>query len=139
MRWDVARVPFAAGAAVGRGAGVRVTLPVVAMREPGPRADETDELKVLGLGVTLLSADGRRDLLVVSAGVFAAAAALGRCAEASDMGGEGGSCNSDTVATVDMDLVSGGVVISGELAVEFGDAAKVGVSGMDRSVEMAER
>jgi len=43
-----------------------------------------------------------------------------------------------------MDLVSGGVVMRGELAVEWGDEgstflSKVGESGTERSVEMVER
>jgi hypothetical protein len=39
----------------------------------------------------------------------------------SDMGGEGGSWISDVVSAVDNDLVSSGVLIIGELAVESGE------------------
>lgn len=133
--WPVVRVVFAGGTC---GAGVRrAALPVVAMRAPGAR-DDTEEPNCLGLGVMLWSADGRRDLRVVGAGVFAVAI-FGKGAEASDMGGEGGSWISDTVSAVEMDFVSGGVRISGELAVEFGEWSKAGDSGMVSSVEMAER
>jgi hypothetical protein len=134
--WLVARVGFVA---VGRGAGVRsAAVPVVAARAPGPRVDDMDVLKFLGLGVMLWSADGRRDLRVVGAGVFTAFF-LGNGADASDMGGEGGSWTSDAVSAVPTDLVSGGVRISGELAVELGERSKVGDSGMVISVEMVER
>ena len=60
------------------------------------------------------------------------------------MGGDGGSWTSETVSAVDMDLVSGGVVTSGELAVDCGEEgstflSKVGEPGTERSVEMVER
>lgn len=103
-----------------------------------PRA-RVDELKSLGLGVTLLSAEGN---LVfrweAGSGVFARGA-LGRGTEVSDMGGEGGSCISEAVRGVDTGLESGGVVISGELAVEIGEFEYMGECGIERSVEIAER
>lgn len=100
-----------------------------------------------GFGVA--SADGIRVLRAtpeMAAGVLCGEASpfLGRGAEASDIGGEGGSWTSETVSAVDMDLVSGGVVTSGELAVDCGDEgstfrSKVGDSGTEMSVEMVER
>ena len=74
-----------------------------------------DEKFFGGLGVILLSAEGSLDL-AFAAGVLSAV--LGRDTEASDMRGDGGSCNSDTVSLVAMDFESGGVVMRGELAVE---------------------
>lgn len=92
-----------------------------------------------GLGVTLLSSDGRRDLRTTP-GVFAAGA-FGRGADASDMGGDGGSFSSEADSTSES-FDSGGVVTSGELAVELGDAStflsKVGDSRTDMSVEMVD-
>jgi hypothetical protein len=96
----------------------------------------------LGLGVA--SVDGMRVLRAAGAGVFAAFTAFGSGAEASDMGGDGGSWTSDTVSAVESDFVSGGVVTSGELAVDCGDEgsrvrSNVGDSGTEISVEMVDR
>ena len=95
-----------------------------------------------GLGVTLLSMD---DNLLFRSSVptgFVAVLALTTGTEASETGGEGGSCASVSSAE-DSDLASGGVVISGELAVELGDAStflsNVGEPKTDKSVDMVER
>ena len=113
----------------------------------GMRVLEEGSLAPIGLGV--ISAEGRRLLRAtpeMAAGVFCKAAPpfLGSGAEASDMGGDGGSCTSETVSAVDMDLVSGGVVTRGELAVDWGEVgsafpSNVGDSGTEMSVEMLER
>jgi len=137
--WEVARVVLVGS---GFAAGVRVALLVVATRVPGARAlDDAVEAENLGLGVILWSADGSRDFLCVAGpGVLIGAPlAFGSGAEASDMGGDGGSWISETVSAVERDLVSGGVVISGELAVEFGERSNVGDSGTDMSVEIADK
>lgn len=60
-------------------------------------------------------------------GVFAIGLVV---AEASDMGGEGGVGVSETVSVVDTDLVSGGVVIIGEEAVEVGEPTRDGEFGV---------
>ena len=86
--------------------------------------------------MTLLSAEGNRVVLRCDAGrgVFAMGA-LGRGTEASDMGGEGGSCPG-----ADMGLESsGGVETMGELAVERGELEYMGDPGIERLVEIAER
>jgi hypothetical protein len=132
--WLAARVVFVAD---GRAVGVRKLVPlVVATRDAGAR--EVEVLKCFGFGVMLWSAEGSRDFFATGAGVFVVAS-LGRVAEASDMGGDGGSCTSETVSAVDTDFESGGVVISGELAVECGDWSNVDDSSTEISVEMAER
>lgn len=96
--------------------------------------------RALGFGVALWSADGSLDLreavAPTGAGVFAAAGVgLGMGAEASDMGGDGGSWT--------WTLASGGVVISGELAVESASPSvflsKVGDPSAERSVEIVDR
>ena len=132
---------MAGRALLGRFAGVRRDAPPPEMRLPAARVS----VPVLGLdrdlGVTLLSSDGSRDLRSppVLLAALADAVDLGRGAEASDMGGDGGSCT----AAVDRGLASGGVVMSGELAVELGDAStflsNVGEPSADRSVEMTDR
>lgn len=123
---------------VARFAGVR-SVPPVEIRLPGARFGAVIG-SPLGLGVVLLSEDGNRDLR--AAGVLAVDN-LGRGAEASDMGGEGGSRNSESVSRFESDFESGGVVMRGELAVDPGEASrvlsKVGDPSMERSVEMAER
>lgn len=113
----------------------------------GMRVLEPGAFAPLGFGVA--SADGRRVLRAAperAAGVFcpAAPAFLGRGADASDMGGDGGSCTSERVSTVDIDFVSGGVVTRGELAVDCGEegsafASNVGDSGTEMSVDMVDR
>lgn len=55
-------------------------------------------------------------------------------AEDSDIGGDGGVGVSDTVSVVETDFVSGGVVMSGEEAVEVGVAASEGELGAVTSV-----
>jgi hypothetical protein len=54
--------------------------------------------------------------------------------EASEIGGEGGVGVSETVSVVETDLVSGGVVIIGEEAVEVGESSKDGEFGAEMSV-----
>ena len=49
------------------------------------------EIEALGFGVVLWSADGRRDLRVGAGVLRVEAPALGNVAEASDMGGDGGT------------------------------------------------
>ena len=141
------------GAVVVRGAGVLVAGVTVATRAPGGRL-LVDAVN-LGLGVTLWSAEGSRDFrggAPTGAGVFggplaAAAATFGSGTEASDMGGDGGSrgpCGAPS-STAARALASGGVVMSGELAVEPGESSaavclsKVGDSSTETSVEMCER
>jgi hypothetical protein len=81
-----------------------------------------------GLGVVLELPEGSFNLLFdVFIGVFATGLVV---AEASDMGGEGGVGVSETVSVVDTDLVSGGVVIIGEEAVEVGEPTRDGEFGV---------
>jgi hypothetical protein len=91
----------------------------------------------------LLSDDeGRRERPFRDTAGVLVDATLGKGAETSDMGGEGGSGSSDSVSPSGMgDFDSGGVVIRGELAVDPGDPvwSKVGDSRTERSVEMVER
>lgn len=70
-----------------------------------------------GFGV-VESPDGSRILLGGFIGVLSDFVAF---AEDSEIGGEGGVGVSDTVSVVDTDLVSGGVVINGDEAVESGE------------------
>ena len=78
-----------------------------------------DAYRADGFGVVLESPEGSFSLLFGGfAGVFATGLAD---AEASDIGGEGGVGVSETVSFVDTDFVSGGVVIIGDEAAEFGD------------------
>lgn len=118
-----------------------VVVPPVEIRLPGARVVLVGGLD-RGLGVMLLSDEGKRerpDALEV-AGVLDAI--LGRVPETSDMGGEGGSGSSERVSSSGTgDLESGGVVMRGELAVEPGEAgwSKVGDSRIERSVEMVDR
>lgn len=123
---------------VGLGAGVR-TLEVVATRLPGAREVAASDCR--GFGVTLLSAEGNLDFLCIDGpGVLRGfCLGLGSGADASDIGGDGGSWISDRVSAVATDLESGGVVMSGELAVELGEWSYEGESGTDISVESAER
>lgn len=115
---DVAR-PAVVFVAVGRGAGVRVAAPAVAERAPGGR-ELMEAETCFGFGVMLWSADGSRDFFcIVEPGVLAGAI-LGSGIETSDIGGEGGSWISATSSLVEVAIVSGGVVIIGELAVEIG-------------------
>jgi hypothetical protein len=106
---------------VDRLAGVLSGTPPVEGRPPGGRRLlVVGGLTPLGLGVVSVE-EGRRVFLAAPmAGALrdAPSAFLGRAADASDAEGEGGSCSSERVSAVDRDLVSGGVVMSGELAVE---------------------
>jgi hypothetical protein len=76
-----------------------------------------------GLGVALNSPEGIRNLLGGFMGVFSG---LGAFEDASEIDGEGGVGVSETSSTVETDFVSGGVVIIGEDAVEFGDPGELG-------------
>ena len=133
-------------AAVERFAGVRNAAGLAPIE--GRLAGARDVVEGAGLvrGFGVASAEGSRDLraaLDAAAGVLDAAAVLGRGAEASDMGGDGGSWTSDAAPAADEDFISGGVETRGELAVEFGEPStllsKVGDSGTEMSVEMVER
>jgi hypothetical protein len=127
-----------------RCAGVRmVVVPPVEMRLPGARVVAVGGFEK-GLGVVLTSAEGRRERLTVlrwAEGLEAAT--LGRGAETSDMGGDGGSGSSESVSPSSVsDLESVGVVMRGELAVEPGEAgwpSKVGEARTERSVEMVDK
>lgn len=78
----------------------------------------------VGLGVVLESPDGNLSLLFGGfIGVFAIGLAF---AEASDIGGDGGVGVSEIVSFVETDLVSGGVVIIGDEAVEMGEDGEFG-------------
>lgn len=118
-----------------RAAGVRIA-PVVTTRVA--RVAEVDAGNCRGFGVMLQSAEGRRDFLC-AAGVFAKFILSLDTDDMSEIVGDGGSWISERVSAVDSDLVSGGVVIMGELAVECGEFSKLGDSGIDRSVEMVDR
>lgn len=98
-------------------AGVRVDDPAPGIRGPAARAVLVDF--ALGLGVTPWSRDGSLVLRCSVDDGALAGVCLGTGADASDIGGDGGSLRSETFPPVI--LASGGVVTSGELAVEFGD------------------
>ena len=88
-----------------------------------------------GLGVVLESPDGSFILLFGwLIGVFTIRLAF---VDASDIGGEGGVGVSETVSVVEIDFVSGGVVIIGDEAVEVGepDSPKAGEFGAVMSVD----
>jgi len=89
-----------------------------------------------GLGVVLESPEGSFNLLF---GGFIGVLATGLAVvEDSDMGGDGGVGVSETVSAVDTDLVSGGVVIIGDEAVEVGEpSSKAGELGAVMSVSRA--
>lgn len=102
-----------------------------------------DEEKVLvrGLGVMLLSAEGRRFFLCGTGVLRRELLGFGSDVEASDMGGDGGSWMGPFLGG--SSAVSGGVVMRGELAVDTGEfsmfLSKVGDSGMEISVDIMER
>ena len=127
--------------AVVRLAGVLVAGVAVAARVVGLLVTDEEKLEGRGLGVTLLSADGKRVFLwAEGAGVLVIEGlGLRSGAEASDIGGEGGSC---TGLPAGNSAVSGGVEMRGELAVDSGEPmllSKVGDSGTEMSVEIIER
>jgi hypothetical protein len=122
-----------------RFAGVRSGAPPVEGRPPAGRAEPGNPF-ALGLGVAPKSAEGRRDFRAVefvptAETLAVAGVAFGIGADASDIGGDGGSWTSA--------LVSGGVVTRGELAVESTSPSvflsKVGEPSADRSVEIVDR
>jgi hypothetical protein len=93
----------------------------VGAADPGPSELRRlpDGILVTGFGVVLESPVGSFSLLFGGfIGVFATGLAV---RDASDIGGDGGVGVSDTVSTVEIDLVSGGVLIIGEDAVELKD------------------
>lgn len=124
---------------VDRGAGVLRDIEVFVADRVGGREDAEDDS--LGLGVTLVSIDGSLDFLGLEAGWGVLMGGtlvlgIGGGAEASDMGGDGGSLTGVFVDDTEDD--SGGVVISGELAPETMLLSKMGLSGMERSVRVAD-
>lgn len=129
--------------AVDRLAGVLVVEALVdAPRATGGRfvVDE-EKVFVRGFGVVLLSADGRRVFLCGAGVLSCVLLGLGSEVEASDMGGDGGSWMGPFLGG--SSAVSGGVVMSGELAVEPGEfstfLSKVGDSGTEMSVDIMDR
>lgn len=93
----------------------------VGAADPGPLELRKlpDGILVAGFGVVLESPDGSFNLLFGwFIGVLAIDVAV---SDASDIGGDGGVGVSDTVSTVETDLVSGGVLIIGEDAAELYD------------------
>ena len=95
----------------------------VGAADPGPLELRRfpDGILVAGLGVVLESPDGSLSLLLGwLMGVLATGFVV---AEASDIGGDGGVGVSETVSTVETDLVSGGVLIIGDEAAELYDAS----------------
>ena len=121
------------------GAGVRAV--IVAERVPGGRMFERE---VLGLDVMVCSPEDEGSLdffLSVGTGVLSLVleAGLGRVDEASDMGGDGGSLGMVSLLTGGKETSEGGVEMSGELAVDLGEFSNVGDSGIEMSVDMAER
>lgn len=123
-----------------RFAGVRSGGPPVEVRLADGRVPAARGTLALGLGVMPWSVEGKRDLRTdgapIGAGVLVVAgAAFGIGAEASDIGGDGGSCT--------WSFVSGGVVTRGELAVESASPSvflsNVGEPSAERSVEMVDR
>jgi len=124
------------------GTGVRAGLPVeakrlAAARDPAPVTDGVYD--DFGFGVLLTSAETNRDLRVAMEPGVLVIVVLQVEKETSDIGGEGGSLSSEIVSAVDCDLVSGGVVIRGELAVELGECANPGDSSIDMSVEIVDK
>lgn len=121
-------------------AAVRLTEGVGRLEDDGidgPREDRSgcaEDGYRIGLGVTLRSADGARMRL---GGLRGVRNALGAFDERSEMGGEGGVGVSEIVSAVETDLLSGGVVIRGDEAMESGDIspANEGVCGAVMSVD----
>lgn len=94
-----------------------------------------------GLEVTLESMEGSLDLFGFPGAVAGAFAGgplgldLGIGADASDIGGDGGSWT----GVFDDDTDPGGVETSGELAPDMVLLSNMGLSGMDRSVDIVDR
>lgn len=136
--------PRAVGfAAADRGA-VAVRAAVVVLDLVGGRDDAVDDN--LGLGVTLVSIDGSLDVFLslgVGAGVLIGGTLTfgrGGGADASDMGGDGGSCTGVLVEDTEED--SGGVLMSGELAPDIAPdtmlPSNIGLSSAEKSVRVAD-
>lgn len=105
----------------------------------GGRDDAVDDN--LGRGVTVVSIEGSLDFLGFGAGagvLIGGTLVLGNGggADASDMGGDGGSLTG--VLTEEMDEASGGVVMRGELAPDMALPSNIGLSGIERSVSVAD-
>lgn len=97
-------------------------------------------MEVFGLGVMVRSIEGSLDFfLSVGAGVLSLEAGLGRVDEASDMGGDGGSLGRASLLAGGKETSSGGVEMSGELAVDLGEFSNVGDSGIDISVDIVDK
>jgi len=91
-----------------------------------------DGYRAAGLGVVLESPEGSFILLFGGfIGVFSIRFAE---PEASEIGGEGGVGASDIPSVVEIDFVSGGVVIIGEEAVDVGESPREGEFGAVISV-----
>lgn len=89
-------------------------------RDRGRGREEVEGMR--GFGVVLWSPLGVRILLGGGCiGVLMALNGFLALAEESEMGGEGGVGVSETLPTVDIDFVSGGVSAIGDEAVEFGE------------------
>lgn len=121
-------------AGVGRAAALAVVGRLV--------VDDRDAVEdTRGLEVTLESIEGSLDLLGFAGAVAGAFAGgplgfdLGIGADASDIGGDGGSWT----GVLDDDTDPGGVETSGELAPDIVLLSNMGLSGMDRSVDIVDR
>jgi hypothetical protein len=98
------------------GVASRLLVAVVSVGAPLELRRLPEGILVAGFGVVLESPDGSFSLLFGwFIGVFTDLAG----SERSDIGGDGGVGVSETVSAVETDLVSGGVVIMGEEAVEL--------------------
>lgn len=91
-----------------------------------------DGYRAAGLGVVLESPEG--SFILLFGGFIGVLSIRFAEPEASEIGGDGGVGVSDTVSVVEIDLVSGGVVIMGEEAVEVGESPKEGEFGAVISV-----
>ena len=96
------------------------------------KVDDDDGYRAVGFGVVLESPEG---ILILLFGGFIGVFTVGIAEpEASEIGGDGGVGVSETVSVVETDLVSGGVVIIGEEAVDVGESSKDGEFGAEISV-----
>lgn len=91
-----------------------------------------DGYRAAGLGVVLESPEG--SFILLFGGFIGVLSIRFAEPEASEIGGDGGV--PDTVSLVEIDFVSGGVVIMGDEAVEVGESAKEGEFGAVISVAM---